>query len=79
MIKHLIVRAAAMFSCPNLMQEIETWRFVLPIFLHVGVIHLAVNMIAQIIAGAQVEREMGTSRSSGVCVTLRYKQEQYRF
>ncbi|KAK4684349.1 hypothetical protein P7C73_g5833, partial [Tremellales sp. Uapishka_1] len=38
----------------------QSWRFVLPIFLHVGVIHLALNMIAQITAGAQVERELGT-------------------
>ncbi|WVW79247.1 hypothetical protein I302_101213 [Kwoniella bestiolae CBS 10118] len=38
----------------------QSWRFVYPIFLHVGIVHLLLNMLAQIIAGAQVEREMGT-------------------
>ena len=38
----------------------ESWRFVLPIFLHVGVIHLLFNMAAQVTIGAQIEREMGT-------------------
>ncbi|WWC73184.1 uncharacterized protein I206_107150 [Kwoniella pini CBS 10737] len=38
----------------------QSWRFVYPIFLHVGIVHLLLNMIAQITAAAQVEREMGT-------------------
>lgn len=38
----------------------QTWRFVFPIFLHVGVVHLLVNMLGQMIIGTQVEREMGT-------------------
>ncbi|WVQ81172.1 hypothetical protein IAT38_003294 [Cryptococcus sp. DSM 104549] len=38
----------------------QSWRFVFPIFLHVGIIHLALNMFAQVTAAAQVEREMGT-------------------
>ena len=29
-------------------------------FLHVGLVHLLLNMLAQITAAAQVEREMGT-------------------
>ncbi|WWC91298.1 uncharacterized protein L201_006241 [Kwoniella dendrophila CBS 6074] len=38
----------------------QSWRFVYPIFLHVGIVHLILNMLAQITAAAQVEREMGT-------------------
>ncbi|WVR09136.1 hypothetical protein IAU60_006198 [Kwoniella sp. DSM 27419] len=38
----------------------QSWRFFVPIFLHVGVIHLLLNMVVQITAAAQVEREMGT-------------------
>jgi membrane associated rhomboid family serine protease len=38
----------------------ETWRFFVPIFLHVGIVHFLLNMVAQIFAGAQVEKEMGT-------------------
>ncbi|ORX39022.1 hypothetical protein BD324DRAFT_618264 [Kockovaella imperatae] len=38
----------------------QSWRFVLPIFLHVGIIHLLVNMLGQVIVGSLIEREMGT-------------------
>lgn len=31
-----------------------------PIFIHVGILHLLINMLAQVLVGAQVEREMGT-------------------
>ncbi len=50
----------------------EWWRFILPIFLHVGLIHLALNMAAQIIAGGQVEREMGSREFNvfDICVTV---------
>jgi membrane associated rhomboid family serine protease len=37
----------------------QSWRFFTPIFLHVGAIHLILNMLAQLTAGAQIEREMG--------------------
>ncbi|ODO01676.1 hypothetical protein I350_06502 [Cryptococcus amylolentus CBS 6273] len=38
----------------------QWWRFILPILMHVGIIHFILNMLAQITAAAQVEREMGT-------------------
>lgn len=41
---------------------IEWFRFILPIFLHVGIVHLLLNMLAQLTIGAQVEREMGEYR-----------------
>lgn len=40
----------------------EWFRFILPIFLHVGIVHLLLNMLAQLTIGAQVEREMGRFR-----------------
>lgn len=39
----------------------ETWRFFVPIFLHVGIVHFLLNMVAQVYAGGQIEREMGES------------------
>ena len=35
-------------------------RFITPIFLHAGLIHFLLNMLAQMTASAQVEREMGS-------------------
>ena len=34
--------------------------FITPIFLHAGIIHYALNMVAQLMVSAQLEREMGT-------------------
>jgi membrane associated rhomboid family serine protease len=42
----------------------ETWRFFVPIFLHVGIVHFLLNMVAQVFAGSQVEKEMGTLHPS---------------
>ncbi|KAI0033415.1 hypothetical protein K488DRAFT_77908 [Vararia minispora EC-137] len=39
----------------------QWFRFITPIFLHAGFIHLALNMLAQLTSGAQVEREMGSA------------------
>ncbi|KAH9846838.1 rhomboid-domain-containing protein [Lenzites betulinus] len=38
----------------------QSFRFITPIFLHAGLIHYLLNMLAQLTASAQVEREMGT-------------------
>ncbi|KAI0332006.1 rhomboid-domain-containing protein [Cubamyces sp. BRFM 1775] len=38
----------------------QWFRFITPIFLHAGLIHFLLNMLAQLTASAQVEREMGT-------------------
>jgi len=40
----------------------QYWRLVTPMFLHVGAIHLTVNMYSLYAIGPQVERLYGTSR-----------------
>ncbi|KAH9047624.1 rhomboid family-domain-containing protein, partial [Lactarius hengduanensis] len=37
-----------------------TYRFITPIFLHAGFVHIALNMLAQLTAAAEIEREMGS-------------------
>jgi membrane associated rhomboid family serine protease len=41
-------------------QPNQWFRFITPIFLHAGIIHLLLNMFAQIILSGQVEKEMGS-------------------
>ncbi|KZT75109.1 rhomboid-domain-containing protein [Daedalea quercina L-15889] len=38
----------------------QWFRFITPIFLHAGIVHYLLNMLAQLIVSAQVEREIGT-------------------
>jgi membrane associated rhomboid family serine protease len=38
----------------------QTFRFITPIFLHAGIIHILLNMFAQLTLSAQIEREMGS-------------------
>ncbi|KAJ7103612.1 hypothetical protein B0H15DRAFT_875192 [Mycena belliarum] len=38
----------------------QWFRFITPIFLHAGIVHLLLNMLAQLTVSAQVEREMGS-------------------
>ncbi|KAJ3552255.1 hypothetical protein NM688_g4246 [Phlebia brevispora] len=42
-------------------KEPNQWfRFITPVFLHAGIIHILLNMLAQCTASAEVEREMGS-------------------
>ncbi|KAL0951302.1 hypothetical protein HGRIS_008011 [Hohenbuehelia grisea] len=42
-------------------KEPNQWfRFIVPIFLHAGIIHILLNMLAQLTLSAQIEREMGS-------------------
>ncbi|KAF9455115.1 rhomboid-domain-containing protein [Macrolepiota fuliginosa MF-IS2] len=38
----------------------QWFRFITPIFLHAGIIHILLNMLAQCTLSAQIEREMGS-------------------
>lgn len=44
----------------------QWFRFITPIFLHAGLIHLLLNMLAQYLLSGQIEREMG---SGGFLIT----------
>lgn len=44
----------------------QWWRFIVPIFLHAGVIHICFNMLFQLIIGVDMEREIGPIRF-GLC------------
>ncbi|KAF8807315.1 rhomboid-domain-containing protein [Phlegmacium glaucopus] len=39
----------------------QWFRFITAIFLHAGIVHILLNMLAQLIISAQVEREMGSA------------------
>lgn len=42
-----------------ILHENQWWRLVTPIFLHLGVIHLFVNLMFQLTSGADLERHLG--------------------
>ncbi|SGY68592.1 BQ5605_C004g02901 [Microbotryum silenes-dioicae] len=48
------------FATPQ--QADQTFRFVVPIFLHAGIVHLVVNLLAQLFSSSIVERQMGTPK-----------------
>ena len=52
-------------SAPNricLIDNGEIWRFITPIFIHIGLLHLAFNSYALWIVGPQVEKLYGGAR-----------------
>jgi rhomboid protease GluP len=44
----------------------QLWRLVTPIFVHIGIVHLAFNTYAIYVFGSQIERFFGTARFVGL-------------
>lgn len=40
----------------------QWWRFIVPIFLHAGIVHLGFNMLLQVTLGRDMEKEIGSLR-----------------
>ena len=40
----------------------QWWRFIVPIFLHAGIVHIAFNLLLQLTLGRDVERLIGSAR-----------------
>jgi membrane associated rhomboid family serine protease len=47
---------------PKIKDDGEWWRFITPIFLHVGIFHLIMNLIGQLRVGKGLEEQYGTFR-----------------
>lgn len=43
-------------------QPTQWWRFITPMFLHAGIIHIAFNMLLQLTLGREMEQEIGPLR-----------------
>ena len=41
----------------------QWFRFILPLFLHAGIVHILLNLIAQILIGGKIERTIGVVRT----------------
>lgn len=41
----------------------QWFRFILPIFLHVGIVHIILNLMGQILIGRKIERKIGVLRT----------------
>ncbi|KAK9247229.1 rhomboid family-domain-containing protein [Lipomyces tetrasporus] len=46
----------------------QWWRFIIPMFLHAGFIHIIANMILQIPLGGSIERDIGTLKFAFVYI-----------
>ncbi len=51
---------------PLLVELGEPWRLLTAAFLHIGVIHLALNMLSLLVFGSEIERQLGRWRYLGL-------------
>ena len=59
---------AQLAQIPVLVQLGEDWRLVTAAFLHIGVLHLVLNMLALLVFGSELERQLGRWRYLAVYV-----------
>lgn len=57
---------ADLAQMPVLVQLGEWWRLLTAAFLHIGPIHLVVNMLALLMFGSELERQLGRARFLGI-------------
>ncbi|RBY80855.1 rhomboid family intramembrane serine protease [Geodermatophilus sp. TF02-6] len=53
---------ARLAQIPVLVELGEDWRLVTAAFLHIGLVHLALNMLALLVFGSELERQLGRWR-----------------
>jgi membrane associated rhomboid family serine protease len=56
----------ALSQVPVLVDLGEIWRLVTAAFLHIGLLHLALNMLALLIFGSELEHRLGRGRFAGL-------------
>ncbi|HYH25903.1 MAG TPA: rhomboid family intramembrane serine protease [Blastococcus sp.] len=57
---------AALAQVPLLVTLGEPWRLLTAAFLHIGVVHLALNMLSLLVFGSELERQLGRWRYLGL-------------
>ena len=53
-------------SYENVFKEGQWWRIITHIYLHAGIVHLTLNMIALLIVGKVIERKIGSIQYAGM-------------